>query len=433
MFPDRSMPDKYEATLGEIFPDEHPGAFTYRARIKKWVWTTFHTYQWDLNYENPSVFSAMAEEMLFLANIGVEILRLDAIAFLWKEMGTNCENLPQVHQLVQAFNAILQIAAPAVLFKSEAIVHPDEVDKYIAPDECQLSYNPNLRALLWGALASRDVKLLNHALNKRFSIPEGCAWVNYLRCHDDIGWAFSNEDAAEIGLDGDAHRKFLNEFYTGKFPGSFARGLPFQFNEETGDMRISGTAASLAGLERAIELKDENEIDFAVRRILMLHGLIFTLGGIPLIYLGDEIATLNDYNSKEELEKVGDSRWIHRPYFDWHRAENRSDPQTIEGRVSSGLLRLIQIRKQTQAFMGTETEILASGNNSVFSFFRLYEDQTVLVLANFSEKPQSINASRLRQRGMKKIVSDLLAGKTIIATQTLDLEPYQLMVLVGVR
>ncbi|MCB0320910.1 MAG: hypothetical protein KDD60_08280, partial [Bdellovibrionales bacterium] len=206
MFPDRTLPDQYEHSLSEIFPDEHPGAFTYRPRIKKWVWTTFHTYQWDLNYENPAVFSAMAEEMLCLANLGVEVLRLDAIAFLWKQLGTNCENLPQVHQIVQAFNSVMQIAAPAVVFKSEAIVHPDEVGKYIDPKECQLSYNPNVMALLWSTLATRDVSLLNHSLRKRFSVPSGCAWINYARCHDDIGWAFSNEDAAEIGLNGDDHR-----------------------------------------------------------------------------------------------------------------------------------------------------------------------------------------------------------------------------------
>ncbi|MCB0322676.1 MAG: alpha-glucosidase C-terminal domain-containing protein [Bdellovibrionales bacterium] len=433
MFPDRTLPDRYEQTLGEIFPDEHPGAFSYRARIKKWVWTTFHTYQWDLNYENPAVFSAMAEEMLFLANIGVEVLRLDAIAFLWKELGTTCENLSQTHQIVQAFNRVARIAAPAVVFKSEAIVHPDEVGKYVSREECQLSYNPNLMALLWSTLATRDVTLLNHSLRKRFATSDGCAWVNYLRCHDDIGWAFSNEDAAEIGVNGDHHRRFLSQFYTGDFSGSFARGLPFQVNEKTGDMRISGMAASLCGMEQALEQRDETEVELAIRRILMLHGILFTLGGIPLIYLGDELATMNDYGYQDDADKLSDSRWVHRPKFDWTKAERRTMPETIEGKMFSGFLKLVQLRTQTPAFMRTEMEILETGNTRVFAYFRVHEEQTVLVLANFSEQVQSVSASRLRQRGMKKIVTDIVAGRTIIATQSLDLEPFQFMVLVGVR
>ena len=198
MFPDRKLPDEYEKTMREIFPDEHPGAFTYRSEISKWVWTTFHAYQWDLNYANPTVFNRMVEEMLTLANIGVEVLRLDAVAFIWKQLGTSCENLPEAHRLIQAFNTAARISAPALLFKSEAIVHPDEVVRYISPDECQLSYNPLVMALIWNSLATRDVGLLDQALRNRWNIPTDCTWVNYVRVHDDIGWTFSDEDAANI-------------------------------------------------------------------------------------------------------------------------------------------------------------------------------------------------------------------------------------------
>ncbi len=205
IFPDREMPDAYERNLREIFPDEHPGAFTFFKDLLKeggWVWTTFHSYQWDLNYSNPAVFNRMAEEMLFLANQGVEVIRLDAVAFIWKQLGTNCENLPGAHELIRAFNAVARISSPALLFKSEAIVHPDEVVKYIAPDECQLSYNPLLMALLWNSLATRKVRLLSQALERRFRIHPDAAWVNYVRVHDDIGWTFSDEDAAVLGVNG---------------------------------------------------------------------------------------------------------------------------------------------------------------------------------------------------------------------------------------
>ena len=326
MYPDRQMPDAYEAHLREIFPDERPGSFTYLPEIDRWVWTTFHSYQWDLNYANPEVFNRMAEEMLFLANAGVEVLRLDAVAFIWKQLGTDCENLPEAHMLIQAFNALARIAAPALLFKSEAIVHPDEVIKYIKPGECQLSYNPLLMALLWNSLATRRVDILNLALRERYVINPQCAWVNYVRCHDDIGWTFSDEDAARLGINAYDHRRFLNDFYTGRFEGSFARGLPFQENPRTGDARISGMGASLAGLEKALKEEGDAEVDLAIRRILLMHGVILTVGGIPLIYLGDEIGTLNDYSYRQNAAKAGDSRWVHRPFTDWEKMEQRKVP-----------------------------------------------------------------------------------------------------------
>ena len=433
MFPDRELPDAYENSIVDVFPDEHPGCFTYRSRIRKWVWTTFHNYQWDLNYENPVVFTRMLEEMLFLANQGVEILRLDAVAFLWKRLGTVSQNQPEAHTLIQAFNAVARIAAPAMVFKSEAIVHPDEVSKYIGEHECQLSYNPQLMALLWEALATRDVRVLRLAMERRFKIPAGCAWVNYARCHDDIGWAFSDDDLISLGISPRDHRRFLAEFYTGRHPGSFARGLPFQENPATGDARISGTCASLTGLEKGLQAADQREIDFAIRKILLLHGVIMTIGGIPLIYLGDELGVLNDYTYDQETSKVGDSRWIHRAAFDEERAALRKDPESIPARIYQGLLRLIQLRQQNLAFTRAETEIADTGNPHVFAFFRTHESHSVFVLANFSEQTQRIDARRLRLIGLRKTMVDLIAGRAITAAQELVIEPYQFMVMAGAR
>ena len=429
IFPDREMPNAYERSMQEVFPDDHPGAFTYSNRMKKWVWTSFNNFQWDLNYENPAVFNHMVEEMLFLANQGVEILRLDAVAFIWKRLGTDSQNLPEAHWIIQAFNAVASIAAPAMVFKSEAIVHPDEVNKYIGIEECPLSYNPQLMALLWDALATRDVGVLKHAMQRRFAIPNGCAWVNYVRCHDDIGWVFSNDDIEAMGLDPKQHRQFLNRFYTGRFEGSFARGAPFQENPVTGDARISGTCASLAGLEKALSDNDQDEAEFAIRRILLLHGVITLIGGIPLIYLGDELGMLNDYSYDQDPAKTGDSRWLHRSHFDWQDAESRHDLNTVAGRIYKGLLRLIQLRQQNLAFTRAETEFTDTGNRHVFGFFRNHDQYSVLVLGNFSEKEQRLEARRLRHMGMRKTMVDLYAGRTITATQELILEPYQLMVL----
>ncbi len=432
MFPDRKLPDAYERSMPEVFTQDHPGAFTYRSRIKKWVWTTFHTYQWDLNYENPVVFNRMLEEMLFLANQGVEILRLDAVAFLWKQLGTNCQNLPEAHRIIKAFNAVVSIAAPAMVFKSEAIVHPDEVRKYIGLDECPLSYNPQLMALLWEALATRDVRVLQHAMQRSIALPEGCAWVNYVRCHDDIGWAFSDEDLSAAKFEPKAHRRFLTDFYVGRHPGSFAKGAPFQEDPSTGEARVSGTCASLIGVEQALDEGSEEYLDLAIRRILVIHGVIITIGGIPLIYFGDELAILNDYAYEQDTARIGDSRWLHRPMFDWDRAEQRRDTTTVPGRVYQGLLRLLQLRGQNLAFTRADTEIVETGNQHVFGFIRSASQHVVFVLANFSEKEQRVEARRLRQMGMRKTMVDLYAGRTITATQELLLEAYQFMVLARV-
>lgn len=433
MYSSRDLPDEYEKTIVPVFPDEHPGCFTYSSKIRKWVWTTFHNYQWDLNYENPAVFNAMAQEMLFLANQGIEILRLDAVAFLWKRIGTDSQNQPEAHTLIRAFNALVQIVAPAMVFKSEAIVHPDEVNKYISQEECQLSYNPQLMALLWNTLATRDTTLLRHALNKRFELPMGCSWVNYVRCHDDIGWVFSNDDALELKIDPVDHRRFLTDFFVGRFKGSFARGLPFQEDPDTKDARVSGTTASLAGLEQALEYKDEELIKRAINRMLLLYGVSFTIGGIPLIHLGDELGMLNDYSYEQDPEKTGDSRWIHRPKFDWTRADERFDRESLVSKIYSGMLKLAQIRQKNMAFTRAETELVDTDNKHVLAYFRHHEEQSVLVLANFSEEEQIISAKRLRMLGLRKTITDIIDGKTIVATQQLVMDPYQLKVLVGIR
>ena len=428
MFPDRTMPDAYEATLREIFPDEHPGAFTYRPEINSWVWTTFHAYQWDLNYANPVVFNRMAEEMLFLANMGVEVLRLDAVAFIWKQLGTGCENLPEAHRLIQAFNAVARISAPALIFKSEAIVHPDEVVRYIQPDECQVSYNPLLMALLWNTLATRDVGLLAQALAERFQINPQCAWVNYVRVHDDIGWTFSDEDAARLGVNGFTHRQFLNAFFTGRFPGSFGRGLPFQENPATGDARISGTCASLAGLEKALQEETQREVQLAIRRILLIHGVILMVGGIPLIYLGDEVGTLNDYSYRNDPAKAQDSRWVHRPQTDWKRVARRLDPNSIEGQIFGGLQKLIHLRKSQTAFAGGEMQVIRTDSAHVLGFVRSQGTQRILVFANFSEEIQSLTANLLRLYGLDYQYTDLLTQQ-LVPQQDIQLEPFQILCL----
>lgn len=387
MFENRDLPDQYERNLREIFPEQAPGNFLWNETLQRWVWTTFNHFQWDLNYTNPAVLNAMLGEMLFLANQGVEVLRLDAVAFIWKQLGTPCENLPQAHQLVRVLNAAAKIAAPALTFKSEAIVHPDDIIKYIDVDESQLSYNPTFMALLWEALATRDVRILQYAMSKRFDLPAHCAWINYIRVHDDIGWSFADEDAIDLGIQPFDHRQFLNQFYTGQFEGSFARGVPFNYNPITKDMRISGTTASLCGLESA--LGDADLTQDAVARILLMHGIILACEGIPLIYLGDEIATINDYTYENNPHQANDSRWVHRPHYDNDRFIASQSGDSASAQVYRGLQTLIHARKQLDNTVeaGERTEFKWAGNIHVLNISR---GNRFTVLTNFSEAPQTV-------------------------------------------
>ena len=414
IYPDRTMPDAFEEHVREIFPDDHPGSFVPMPD-GRWVWATFHTFQWDLNYANPEVFRAMAGEMLFLANQGVDILRMDAVAFIWKQLGTPCENLPEAHLLLRAFNAVCRIAAPSLLFKSEAIVHPDEVAQYIDPAECQLSYNPLQMALIWEAMATRDVSLLAQALERRHNIPAGTSWVNYVRSHDDIGWTFADEDAAELGINGFDHRRFLNSFYVNRFPGSFARGVPFQDNPRTGDCRISGTTASLCGLE--------DGAGQAVDRILLAHSVAFSTGGVPLLYLGDEVGQLNDYDFALEDGHGTDSRWVHRPHFPAARYARRHDPSTPEGAVFAGLRNMIAVRSRTPELAGTRLLDFATKNPGVLGYQRPGDGTRILALANFSDLPQTVEAATLS--GFAVDAVDVLAGAPVSLARGIVLAPQQ--------
>jgi amylosucrase len=299
--------------------------------------------------------------------------------------------------------------------------------KYISPDECQLSYNPLIMALLWNSLATRKVSLLSQALATRFKINSGTGWVNYVRVHDDIGWTFSDEDAALLGVNGNDHRRFLNEFYRGRFDGSFARGLPFQENPVNGDCRISGTCASLAGLEKALKEEGEKEVELAIRRIHLIYGIVLTIGGIPLIYLGDEIGTINDYTYHDDPAHERDSRWVHRPRADWEKYKKRTDVNTIEGRVFQGLKQLIDLRKQHDVFAGGELEIIQTENEHVLGFTRIHAGKRAVIFANFSDVTQNIRPRIFEQYSVysKKQLHGL---SKILPQSEITIEPLDFLV-----
>ena len=406
-FPDRSLPDAYERTLIDVFPSFAPGSFTWVAELDAWVWTTFNDYQWDLNYGNPDVFAEMLDTMLFLANMGVDILRLDAVPFMWKRLGTDCQNQPEVHLLLQAFRALVHIVAPAVAFKAEAIVPHEHLVRYLGGGdrertECDLAYHNQLMVQLWSSLAARDAALMTWALASISSPPPRTSWVTYVRCHDDIGWAVSDADARAVGLDAWSHRNFLNQFYAGRFPGSFARGELFQENAATGDARISGTAASLCGLEQALDLGNQLLVEQAIRRLILAYSVVFSYGGVPLIYMGDELALRNDHSYEADPALADDNRWMHRPPMDWQAAGRRTLPGTVENRVFSRFCSLIEARRHLPALhaAGSVTP-LWTDNRRVFAYLRNHpRGGRFLALANFGDFQESCDVRILAEAGL---------------------------------
>ena len=408
-FPDRTLPDQYEETLREVFPEFAPGNFTLvdgMGTTGRWVWTTFNEFQWDLDYANPDVFIEMLGVMLRLANRGIEVLRLDAAPFIWKRLGTYCENQPEVHHLLTAYRALTAIVAPSLLLKAEAIVPREELVAYLGAElepgdpqrnECNLAYNNQLMVQLWSSLAATEGRLMSNVLASMGQAPHDSAWCTYVRCHDDIGWAITGEDAASVGWDQFAHRDFLNEFYSGEFAMSYAHGAKFQENDETGDARISGTTASLCGIEDALLRNDDAALDVALRRMELLYAVTYAFGGIPLVYMGDEIGLRNDDDWAADPADADDNRWMHRPHMDWPAAERRAIDGSLEQRVFSIFTRLAAARAALpEVRAGGTVDILRQGDDRLFAFARRHRRENPMwMVSNFGDrtlvvKPQAL-------------------------------------------
>ena len=407
VFPNREIPDMFEETMPETFPETAPGNFTWDEAMQRWVMTVFNHYQWDLNWGNPAVFTEMLDVLLFWANKGADILRLDAVAFLWKKIGTTCQNEHEAHLILQLLKDCCQVTAPGVLFIAEAIVAPVEILKYFGEDagiaqECEIAYNATFMALLWDAVATKNTRLLELGIRNLPDKLDRATWLNYIRCHDDIGLAFDDNDIIHAGYEPRSHRRFLVDYLTGKWDDSMARGQPFGHNEMSGDSRISGSLASLVGLETALERKDDQAVRECIEMILLLNGMIMSFGGIPLLYYGDEIGMLNDFSFMDDEAKAHDTRWIHRPVIDWKKAERRHHPGTPEQRLFDGIKKMIAVRKNTAAFADfNNRELIDTGNPHLFVFLRsdpFGDGEHVLVVANFDVAPQSLNLSDLRYR-----------------------------------
>ncbi|MFM7358885.1 MAG: alpha-amylase family glycosyl hydrolase, partial [Sediminibacterium sp.] len=388
MYDDRQVPNQLDATMPEIFPESSPGNFTYIKECRQWVMTVFHHYQWDLNYTNPAVFNAMLDNLFFYANLGVDIVRIDAPAFIWKKIGTTCQNLPEAHTLLCLLKQCLQVAAPGVALLGEAIVAPAEIMKYFGQGlytgrECDFAYNATQMALQWDALATGDTRIMLAAQPLLAQKPIGSSWITYTRCHDDIGLGYDDSMIASAGFQPYAHRKFLKEYYSGAHPDSPATGALFSVNPKTQDARISGSLASLCGLEKAQRDNSSSGRSIAIRKIMLMQANSFMLGGIPILFYGDEQGLVNDYSYLSDPGKSYDNRWMHRPLINWKIWEKESNADGQE--IFKATQQLIRIRKKLPALADLgNIRWLTPHNIHVAGFIREIPGQCIYCLFNYS-------------------------------------------------
>ncbi len=392
-FDNWDIPNEYEKTVPQVFPTTAPGNFSWCDEAKKVVMTSFYPYQWDLNYRNPVVFNDMTENMLYLCNQGVDIIRLDAVPYIWKTLGTNCRNLPEVHTLVRIMRIAAEVVCPGTLLLGEVVMEPSKVVPYfgtVDKPECHMLYNVTTMASTWHTVATRDVRLLKHQLGTVFALPKQYVFLNYLRCHDDIGWGLDYPYLKQFGMEEVGHKKYLNDYLKGAWAGSDARGELYNDDPRLGDARLCGTTASLSGIEAAEYEGNVEKLDRAIRLDVMLHAFLFTQSGIPVLYSGDEIGQQNDYTYHDDPEKADDSRYLHRGNLDWDSVKKRKKKGTREQQVFDGIRKLSEIRKEHRVFENeADTWIVETWNHHILGIGRYYRGEKLIALFNFSDQDET--------------------------------------------
>ena len=391
-YDDRTIPDEYERTTPQVFPNTAPGNFSWCDEMHKWVLTSFYPFQWDLNYRNPKVLVAMLTSALNLANLGVEVLRIDAVPYIWKQLGTTSRNLPQVHTIVRMLRIALECVCPAVVLKGEVVMAPKELAAYFGTPEqpeCHMLYNVSTMVNLWSALANGDTRLLKAQIDALDALPENCWFVNYLRCHDDIGWGLDEPQEWRLGIDPFRHKEFLYHFYEGSVPGSWSMGELYNYDAASGDARSCGTTASLCGIEKALYTHDKPSLERGIDRDLLMHKAMAFLRGFPMLNCGDEIAQLNGWDYKDDPDRVEDSRNLHRSKFNWRAAAKRNEPGTLQNRLWEGMAELRRMRDDPCFAPDAWVTTWDTHNQSVLAIVRKAGDAVLLGLFNFSQADQT--------------------------------------------
>ena len=392
-YDNNEVPEKYEETVPQVFPTTAPGNFTYLPENGHYVMTTFYPYQWDLNYRNPRVFNEMMYNFLYLTNQGIDIVRIDAVPYIWKEIGTTCRNLRQVHTIVRMMRMIAEIVCPSVLLLGEVVMEPEKVVPYfgsVEKPECHMLYNVTTMATTWNSIATQDIRLLKKQMDILNHLPKQYVFLNYLRCHDDIGWGLDYEPLKQWGMEEIPHKRYLNDYFTGKIAGSVSRGELYNDDPVTQDARFCGTTASMCGIEKAGFEQNKEAMETAVREDLMLHAYMLTQSGIPMLYSGDELGQVNDYSYKEDPAKCADSRYIHRGKLRWELAENKNDHTTVQGSIFRTLDRLEKIRRQEITFdKDADVYTYDVHDDSILCILREYKGRRFFGIFNFSNQEKT--------------------------------------------
>ena len=408
-YDNEEIPEKYEKTVPQVFPTTAPGNFTYLPETGHYVMTTFYPYQWDLNYRNPRVFNEMIYNFLYLTNQGIDIVRIDAVPYIWKELGTTCRNLKQVHTIVRMMRMIAEIVCPGVLLLGEVVMEPEKVVPYfgtVEKPECHMLYNVTTMATTWNSIATGDIRLLKKQMDIVNQLPKQYVFLNYLRCHDDIGWGLDYETMRPWGIKEIPHKRYLNDYFTGKIRGSVSRGELYNDDPVTQDARFCGTTASMCGIEKAGFEHDEEAMNAAVREDIMLHAYMLTQSGIPMLYSGDELGQVNDYSYKNDPEKCADSRYIHRGKLPWELAEDKEDVTTVQGNIFQTLDRLEKIRRQEITFdKDADVYTYDVHDDSILCVLREYKGRRFFGIFNFSNQEKT---AWMQEKGM---YSNLLTGE----------------------
>lgn len=416
-YKDYAIPSEYEKTVPQVFPTTAPGNFTWLEDAGHFVMTTFYPYQWDLNYGNPRVFNEMVYNFLFLANKGIDVMRIDAVPYIWKELGTKCRNLPQVHTIVRMMRMICEIVCPGVLLLGEVVMEPEKVVPYfgtVEKPECHMLYNVTTMATTWHTVATRDTRLLRLQMDIVSSLPKEYVFLNYLRCHDDIGWGLDYQWLMQFGIGEVSHKKYLNDFLTGAIPEAFGRGELYNSDPTSGDARLCGTTASLCGIEKAAYERDEAALERAVRLDLMLHAYMLTQSGIPVIYSGDEIGQENDYSYHQDPDRWSDSRYLHRGKFRWDLEPARKESGSVQQKLFDGIGKLEHIRKDSAVFhTDAQVSTVNTMDDSVLGIVRENEGCRLTALFNFSEFDKTINLDEWNAGGTDLITGQKQEGNSV--------------------
>ena len=428
-FSDRTYPDEYEKTTPEVFPSTAPGNFIWNEKMQKWVLSSFYPFQWDLNYRNPEVLNEMLSSALYLANLGVEVFRLDAVPYIWKKLGTTSRNLPEVHLIVRLMRIVLEIVCPSVILKGEVVMAPKELKAYFGTPEapeCHLLYNVSLMVNFWSSLASQDVRLLEHMAEDILSMEEHCSFVNYIRCHDDIGWGLDEDYERKIGIDPLKHKIFLYRFFEGSFPGSYSLGQLYNYDRVSLDARSCGTTASLCGIENGRNHFDDTMIEMGVKRDLLMHAALYSFKGFPMLSSGDEIGQLNDWSYMNNPSLALDSRNIHRSHFNWDNEKKAQEGKGYEGEIMKGILTLDRVRKTEPCFAPeAKVNTWKSHSDGVFSIRRTIEGRDMLCVMNFRGSKEKVHYDYFMGE-----YEDLFTKRVVNPGIGFELQPYEYLYLV---